>query len=97
MLPIHRCGPYSISPHHNLSLLFIVFVKLSLYFLNISSFFLLYLSPSAVVFGRVLEGMDLVKAIEAKGSQSGKPNAKVVIADSGELPVTETEESASSE
>lgn len=31
--------------------------------------------------------MDVVKKIEAVGSQSGKPSAKVVIADSGELPI----------
>jgi hypothetical protein len=37
-----------------------------------------------VVFGRVLEGMDVVYKVEAEGSQSGKPKSKVVIADSGE-------------
>ena len=31
--------------------------------------------------------MDVVKAVEAVGSQSGTPSKKVVIADSGELPV----------
>lgn len=40
-----------------------------------------------VVFGRVSEGMDVVKAVEAIGSQSGKPSKQVVIADSGELPL----------
>jgi cyclophilin family peptidyl-prolyl cis-trans isomerase len=38
-----------------------------------------------VVFGRVLEGMDVVYKVEAQGSQSGTPKSKVVIADSGEL------------
>ena len=33
----------------------------------------------------MIEGLDVVKAIEALGSQSGKPSKKVVIADSGEL------------
>ena len=31
--------------------------------------------------------MDVVKAVEAIGSQSGTPSKKVGIADSGELPV----------
>jgi hypothetical protein len=33
----------------------------------------------------VLEGMDVVKKVEAKGSGSGKPSAKIRISDSGEL------------
>ncbi len=36
---------------------------------------------------QVLEGMDLVMKIEALGSGSGKPSARVTIADSGELPL----------
>ncbi len=32
------------------------------------------------------QGSDVVKAIEALGSGSGKPSATVTIADSGELP-----------
>lgn len=40
---------------------------------------------SHVVFGKVIEGMDVVKAIEAQGSGSGKPSSKIVIKDSGEL------------
>ena len=39
----------------------------------------------AVVFGHVVEGMDLVRAIEAVGSSSGKPSQQVTIADAGEL------------
>jgi peptidylprolyl isomerase len=38
-----------------------------------------------VVFGRVLEGLDVVMAIEKVGSGSGKPSATVKIVDSGEL------------
>ena len=38
-----------------------------------------------MVFGEVLEGMDIVKLIESKGSQSGTTSAKVSIANSGEL------------
>lgn len=37
-------------------------------------------------FVAVLEGMDIVKKIEAQGSQDGKPKTKVVVADSGEIP-----------
>merc|ERR1719198_837326 len=45
-----------------------------------------WLDGRHVVFGKVLGGMEVVKAIEAIGSQSGKPSKKVVIVDSGELP-----------
>ncbi|KAL4437324.1 hypothetical protein ABPG75_004463 [Micractinium tetrahymenae] len=51
-----------------------------------------WLDGRHVVFGRVLEGMDVVYKVEAEGSQSGKTKSKVVIADSGELPVEEGEE-----
>ena len=37
------------------------------------------------VFGKVIEGMDVVKAVEAVGSQSGTPSKKVTVADSGEI------------
>ncbi|KAG6411930.1 hypothetical protein SASPL_124584 [Salvia splendens] len=40
-----------------------------------------------VVFGKVLSGMDVVYKIEAEGNQSGTPKSKVVIVDSGELPI----------
>jgi len=46
-----------------------------------------WLDGKHVVFGKVLEGSDLVKKIEAVGSQSGAPAKEVVIADSGELPL----------
>jgi cyclophilin family peptidyl-prolyl cis-trans isomerase len=36
-----------------------------------------------VVFGSVVEGMDVVKAIEAAGSRSGRTSAKVVVEDCG--------------
>lgn len=38
-----------------------------------------------VVFGRVTEGMDVVRAIEAKGSQSGKTTAEIIITNCGQL------------
>jgi len=44
-----------------------------------------WLDGRHVVFGKVLEGEELVKKIEKVGTQSGTPSAKVVIKDSGEL------------
>jgi len=38
-----------------------------------------------VVFGSVVEGMDVLKRMEAVGSQSGATSSKVVIKDSGQL------------
>ncbi|VDD96890.1 unnamed protein product [Enterobius vermicularis] len=57
---------------------------------NGSQFFLCtvkteWLDNKHVVFGRVAEGMNVVKAIEAVGSQSGKTSKDVVIADCGQL------------
>ncbi|KAH8050549.1 peptidyl-prolyl cis-trans isomerase [Aureococcus anophagefferens] len=46
-----------------------------------------WLDGKHVVFGKVIEGMDVVKAVEKMGSQSGKTKKKVVIADSGEIAV----------
>ena len=44
-----------------------------------------WLDGKHVVFGEVVDGMDLVKKIEGLGSQSGSPKAKVVISNSGTL------------
>ena len=57
---------------------------------NGSQFFLCtaetaWLDGKHVVFGKVVEGMDVVRAVEAVGSQSGKTSAEVVVADSGEM------------
>jgi cyclophilin family peptidyl-prolyl cis-trans isomerase len=38
-----------------------------------------------VAFGKVVEGMDVVKKIEELGSQSGQTKAKIVIADCGDV------------
>ncbi|XP_078442660.1 peptidyl-prolyl cis-trans isomerase CYP19-4-like isoform X1 [Wolffia australiana] len=46
-----------------------------------------WLDGRHVVFGKVLSGMDVVYKVEAEGRQSGTPKSKVVIADSGELPL----------
>ncbi|XP_071771253.1 peptidyl-prolyl cis-trans isomerase A [Centroberyx gerrardi] len=44
-----------------------------------------WLDGKHVVFGRVVEGMDVIKKVESKGSQSGKTSAKITIADCGQL------------
>lgn len=44
-----------------------------------------WLDGKHTVFGKVVEGLNIVKAIEAQGSQSGKPKVNVVIADCGQL------------
>lgn len=44
-----------------------------------------WLDGKHVVFGRVVEGMDVVKTIEGVGSQSGQTKKQVVVANSGEL------------
>mmetsp|Transcript_63147 Transcript_63147/g.140714 ORF Transcript_63147/g.140714 Transcript_63147/m.140714 type:complete len:213 (-) Transcript_63147:249-887(-) len=48
-----------------------------------------WLDGKHVVFGKVIEGMDVVKAIEAVGSQTGKTSKVVKIVDSGELEMPE--------
>ena len=57
---------------------------------NGSQFFITFektpwLDGRHVVFGEVLEGQDVMKALEGVGSSSGATSKKAVIADSGEL------------
>ena len=57
---------------------------------NGSQFFLTtvvtpWLDGKHVVFGRLIDGMELLKTVEATGSQSGEPSANVRIEDCGEL------------
>jgi len=44
-----------------------------------------WLDGRHTVFGRVIEGTDVVQEIEGQGSQSGKPKQTVTIVDSGEI------------
>lgn len=57
---------------------------------NGSQFFLTtektaWLDGKHVVFGQVVEGMNVVKAVEALGSQDGRTKKKIIIADCGQL------------
>ena len=57
---------------------------------NGSQFFLCtmktaWLDGDNVVFGKVTEGMDVVKNIEAEGTQNGETKSEVTIADCGQL------------
>merc|ERR1712013_790631 len=60
-------------PHTNGSQFFICIVKTE------------WLDGRHVVFGKIVDGMDVVKKIEGLGSRSGKTSKKVVIEDCGEI------------
>jgi cyclophilin family peptidyl-prolyl cis-trans isomerase len=44
-----------------------------------------WLDGRHVVFGEVIEGIEIVKKVEAVGSSSGRPSKEVTIVESGEL------------
>jgi len=44
-----------------------------------------WLDGKHVVFGQIVEGMDVVKKIESYGSQSGKTSKKIMVENSGQL------------
>ncbi|XP_054016306.1 peptidyl-prolyl cis-trans isomerase-like isoform X2 [Hylaeus anthracinus] len=44
-----------------------------------------WLDGKHVVFGKVVEGMDVFKKLESMGSESGKTSKKIVVANCGEL------------
>ena len=46
-----------------------------------------WLDGKHVVFGKVIEGMDVVTSMEAVGSGSGTPSKRVILVDCGELPL----------
>jgi len=75
---LKHVAPYYLSmanagPNTNGSQFFITTVKTS------------WLDGRHVVFGKVLEGEEVVKRVEAVGSSGGKTTTTVTIADSGEL------------
>ena len=44
-----------------------------------------WLDGKHVVFGSVVEGLDVVKKVESYGSESGKTKKKIVVSDCGQL------------
>jgi peptidylprolyl isomerase len=68
----------------------IIFLRIAGPGTNGSQFFITtiktgWLDGRHVVFGKVLEGAEIVKNVEGMGSSSGTPQKKVTIVDSGEL------------
>ncbi|KAG5478382.1 hypothetical protein LSCM4_04614 [Leishmania orientalis] len=51
-----------------------------------------WLDGKHVVFGRVVDGLDVVKKVERLGSSSGKTRSRIVVSDCGELAAENTKE-----
>lgn len=62
----------------------------SQFFINTASS-ALWLDGKNIVFGYVLEGMDVIEAMDSKGSYGGRPKKRITIVDSGNLPVKEAD------
>jgi peptidylprolyl isomerase len=64
----------------------VVFGKVSLSVMHATSFSLPKSNLSRFfITGKVLDGVDFIKTVEAQGTNSGAPKAKVTLVDSGEL------------
>lgn len=75
---LKHTGPGTLSmanagPHSNGSQFFVCTVKTT------------WLDDRHVVFGKVIDGIDIVKRMEQMGSQSGRTSKKILIVDSGQL------------
>ncbi len=80
-------GPGTLSmanagPNTNGSQFFITTVKTS------------WLDGKHVVFGKVIEGLDVIKKVEAQGSESGKTKVDITIVKAGEVKASEPKEKA---
>ena len=71
----HSC-PFSLNLLYTLAWLYIVFICTA---------DTPWLNGKHTVFGKVTNGMDVLRRIESYGTQSGRPSATVTIANSGEL------------
>jgi cyclophilin family peptidyl-prolyl cis-trans isomerase len=56
-----------------------------LFFFSLNYDFVSRLDDKHVVFGRVLQGQEIVKRMESVGTEEGTPRAKVIITDCGQV------------